>query len=132
MELLTPEELEDARETLAELQRLEDELHSLMNESNPDTLRSRLAVPALQARLANIKAEIKEAAKQADNSRPKEISTEIKRCFYDAAVQRASANFRMPVNADPFTRSWVSGLYDSCDDISYYRIGLEKYIKERC
>lgn len=130
MEKLTPEELEEAGETLTELQRLENELRSLIDESDPATL-SRSEVPALQERLAKVKAEIKEAAKKTDNSRRKEIPTEIKRCFYDAAIQRASASFRMPVNANPLTKSWASGLYDPWEDISYYRFGLEKYIKER-
>lgn len=130
MQKMEPEELEEAHDILAELRRLEGELHALMNESDPKTL-SRSDVPALQERLAKVKAQIKEAAKQADNSRRKEIPTEIKRCFYDAAIQRASASFRMPVNANPFTQSWHSGLYDSWEDISYYRFGLEKYIKER-
>lgn len=130
MQPLTPEEMADAQRVLSELLRLEAELDDLSDESDPRTLK-RSAVPALKERLAAIKADIKLAAKYETVSRTKSEKTDFEQSFFGPAVRSASANFRMPINANPFTQSWVSGLNDSRGDISHFRFGLEKHIKER-
>ncbi|WP_175178540.1 hypothetical protein [Achromobacter denitrificans] len=127
---MTPEQIADANSVLSELVRLEKEFDSLSEQSDPATL-DRASVPALQARLTRLKQELKSAAKHETISGRRELPSEFERCFYGPAVQQASANFRLPTNANPFSRSWASELYSSRGDISHFRFSLEKLIQEK-
>jgi hypothetical protein len=128
VDTLTPEQLSNAKHVSSELLRLEAEFDALSEESDPRTL-APANIPALQARLAALKADIKAAAKYGTISRKKEPQSNFEQWFFGPAVQQASANFRMAINSNPLTKNWASELYSSRGDISYFRFGLEKYIK---
>lgn len=122
--------MEEARAIADDLRRMHDEVDSLMNETGDRRGFTDAEVESLQKRLKAIKGEIKEVAKHGTLSRRKSALTDLERCFFAPAVQRASASFRLIVNADPRKVSWVSGLYDVADDLSYYLNNLENYISE--
>ncbi len=129
MTRLTQQDLEEAAEILRQFNQWESEFDSLMHASDPRVL-DRADIPGLQSRLSTLKASIKAAAKYGTLSGLKHDHSEMERCFFDPAARRAAAHFRAATNSNPLKKNWVSELYDSRDDISYYRFQLEKFLKD--
>ncbi|WP_036992224.1 hypothetical protein [Metapseudomonas furukawaii] len=127
---MTSINMEEAQAIAGELHRMHDEVDSLMKETGDRRSFTDAEVESLQKRLKAIKGEIKAAAKHGTLSRKKFALTDLERCFFAPAVQRASASFRLTINANPRKVSWVSGLYDVADDLSYYLNNLETYLSE--
>lgn len=120
--------LQEARAILAELQRIHGEFEELMNAG--DRLKNSRAyeIEEHRERLTALKAYLKERSKMPTIDGSKRGATILESSFFDPAIQSASAHFSLRVNAP--AAQWVSGLYESSSDISYYIFQLEAHIAE--
>lgn len=115
----------EALAMIAELQRMHDEVRSLLDGSDGQS-------DILKRRLTALKQDIKEAAKYETISRKKIPKTELEQAFFGPAIRSTSANFRMRTDTNPGSPAWARGLYEVELELSYHLHGLESYLsKER-
>ena len=120
--------LQDAELVLSTLSRLHDELEDLMRISDGWRTLSRDDMPELRERLTAVKAELKALAKNETVDGRRRPPTHLERAFFGPAVRSASANFHMRVDAPP--SKWISGIYNSSTDLSYYIYQLKDYLQK--
>jgi len=121
-------DLQEARAILAELNRVHGEFEELM--SAGDRLKNSRAyeVEEFRERLIALKAYLNQRSKNATVDGSRRTLSRLESAFFDPAMRSASAHFRLRINAP--TSGWVSGLYESASDISYYASQLQSYIEE--
>ncbi len=120
--------LQEARAILAELKKVHEEFEALMRAGDRLKNSRSYEIEEFRGRLTALKAYLKDRSKNATLDGRKRSMTVLESAFFDPAVRSASAHFRMQVNAP--VAKWVSGLYESSSDISYYVYQLEDHIKE--
>jgi hypothetical protein len=121
-------DLQEARTILAELQRVHAEFEELMRVGEQLKNSRAYVVEEFRDRLIALKAYLKERSKNATIDGRKRAMTRLESAFFDPAVRSALAHFGLRVNAP--AAQWVSGLYESASDISYYAFQLEDHINE--
>lgn len=121
--------LHDTEVVLATLNRLHDEFEELMRIADGWRSISREDAIPLKDRLAKLKAELKALAKTETVDGVRRAQTGLEANFFGPAVRHASANFLMRVDA-PLSQ-WISGIYNSSTDLSYFIYQLNDYLKER-
>lgn len=83
-------------------------------------------VEELQAMLKTLKTRLAHSAKVGTVSGKKQPMNKIENAFFDPAVRKASARFKVRVNSHPIRSHWISGLYESKEDISYMLFELKE------
>ncbi len=120
--------LQEAKTILAELQRVHGEFEELMRAGDRLQNSRSYEVEEFRERLTALKGYLKERSKNPTIDGRKRAGTSLESAFFDPAVRHASAHFALRVNAP--AAQWVSGLYGSSSDISYYISQLETHIDE--
>lgn len=114
----------EAKAIIAELQRMHAETLSLIDDANSDP-------SVLKTRLATLKQDIKEAAKNETLSRRKAAKTELEQAFFGPAMRATSANFRIRTDTSPQSPAWASGLREVEHELSYFLHGIESFVSKQ-
>lgn len=82
----------------------------------------------LKERLATLKHDIKEAAKNETLSRRKANKTELEQAFFGPAMRATSANFRIRTDTSPQSSAWARGLREVEHELSYFLHSIESFL----
>lgn len=83
----------------------------------------------LRSLYAALKADVKFAAKRGKIADDRLPQTEMERAFFSPAMRDCSISMRAKTNSHPITGKWLSSLWESEMEISYFLSGLDRYCK---
>jgi len=115
----------EVHEVMKALQNYQHEIDHIINLLDRKKIVSRDDVEYLRAKLKELKQSLKSAAKTGTVGGRNQPQNQIERLYFEPAVFKASANFRVKTSSHPIKSNWVSGLFSVRLDIAFYLDQLE-------